>query len=158
MIEYVIYALFIIFLIYFINRFIKFILNKTKNNSLLKQDLLKHRESYKKQIDKFKKLFNEVKNLTLQNNKLQIDYNHLRKHNYKTREYCNSLTNSLGNIGEDLSKIYKNKISSIYKDIEYPKLNIDRSWLDKNKSKSLEYYKTLARNKSTIPNLPKFNL
>lgn len=157
MIEYVIYALFILFLIYFVNRFIKFILNKTKNNSSLKKDLLEHRENYKKQIDKFKILFNEVKNLTLQNNKLQIDYNQLRKHNYKTRDYCNNLTNSLGNIGEDLVNIYKNKISSIYTDIEYPKLNIDKSWLGKHE-KSLEYYKTLARNKSTIANLPKYNL
>jgi len=145
MIGYVIYTIFILFLIYFINKFIKFILNKTNNNLLLKKDLLEHRENYKKQINQFNKLFNDIKILTEENNKLENDYIKLRQNNYEIDKYCNTLKNTLGDVDKDIIELYKEQIIPIYSNHTPAKLTVDETSLDKNKKITLEYYKNLRR-------------
>ena len=152
--NYLFYGGFIIILIYGIHKFMKIILEKVKNNTYAKKDLLEYRNKYKKEIYEFKKLYDDIKILSSQNNKLQIEYDHLRKKYNDTKVYCNKLNKNLVGIGESIQKIYKEEIRSIYENVEPIELNVDRRWLDDSEGESEEYYREFTRKKSTISDLP----
>jgi len=152
--NYLFYGGFIIILIYGIHKFMKIILEKVKNNTYAKKDLLEYRDKYKKQIYEFKKLYDDIKILSSQNNRLQIEYDHLRKKYNDTKVYCNKLDKNLVGVGESIKKIYREEIASIYVNEDPIELNVDRRWLDDKEVKTVDYYKSLQRKQSTMSDLP----
>jgi len=152
--NYLFYGGFIIILIYGVHKFMKIILEKVKNNTYAKKDLLEYRDKYKKEIYEFKKLYDDIKILSSQNDKLQIEHNHLRKRYNDTKVYCNKLDKNLVGVGESIKKIYREEIASIYTNQKPIELNVDRRWLDDSEGKEAEYYEEIARKESTIKKLP----